>query len=259
MRKSSDATAPGAGQQQRPENQWIKSGCRVDLEGVSRSLRLGGAALAGALRVRAGLWPVKTCPHTALDTSTGPSPGPSGSPSTGASQSDRRQAAQTPMPVRLAGFRVCRHLYAHLNVSHLARYSCRGPLPRALRSRRNRYRLRAGYATLLLDTARTCVERQLALSTFVTRCSVVVEERLSETRSRQARTGASASHRQQPSRPTLAARCSVVVDGRKQCRGQTGERASGTCQLGAAGGEVRKPGPWGAVNVCLHRLGGWPW
>jgi hypothetical protein len=151
----------------------------------------------------------------ALDTSTGTSPGPSGGPSTGASQSDRREAAQTPMPARLAGFRICRHLYAHLNVAHLACCSCRGPLPRALRTRHNRYRLRAGYATLLPGTARTCVERQLALSTFAARASVEVEERLSETRSRQARTGASASHRQRPSRSTLAARCSVVVDGPK--------------------------------------------
>jgi hypothetical protein len=39
MRERSDATAPGAGQQRRQENQWIKSGSRLDLEGVSRRLR----------------------------------------------------------------------------------------------------------------------------------------------------------------------------------------------------------------------------
>lgn len=177
----------------------------------------------------------------ALGTSTGAS----GGPSTGASQSDRGEAAQRPMagrfaglrfcrhlcgyrgvarrspvrpsvrppvrsPVRppfdagpgsesrtpspFAGFGLCRHIYAHLRSSHF-------DLTRALCSRPNRYRLRAGYATLLPDTARTCVERQLALSTFAARASVVVESRIS--------------------RSTLAVRCSVGVGGthgRKQTR-----------------------------------------
>ena len=39
MRKSSDATAPGAGQQKRQGNQWIKALPWFDLEGMSRSLR----------------------------------------------------------------------------------------------------------------------------------------------------------------------------------------------------------------------------
>lgn len=39
----------------REENQWIKAGCRLDLKGMSRSLRAGRGALIGALEVRAGL------------------------------------------------------------------------------------------------------------------------------------------------------------------------------------------------------------
>lgn len=162
----------------------------------------------------------------------------------------------TRAPAPFAGFGICRHLYAHLRVSHFARCSCRGLLLHALRSRRNRYRLRAGYATLLPDTARTCVERQLALSTFAARASVVVEERLNETRSRQARTGASASHQQRRGGSTLATRCSVVVDGRKRFRRKPRVGASNARQFGALGGEDRGPGPWRAVIVCLHRLGG---
>lgn len=52
MRKSSDATAPSAGQQEREENRWIKSGSRLDLEGMRTDpIR----QLAGALGARAGL------------------------------------------------------------------------------------------------------------------------------------------------------------------------------------------------------------
>jgi hypothetical protein len=44
MRKSIDATATGAGQQEREEKQWINSGSRIDLEGMTTEpiLQLAG-------------------------------------------------------------------------------------------------------------------------------------------------------------------------------------------------------------------------
>lgn len=52
VRKNRDATAPGAGQQGREGNQWIKSGSSFDLEGMKVSpIR----QLAGALAATAGL------------------------------------------------------------------------------------------------------------------------------------------------------------------------------------------------------------
>jgi hypothetical protein len=51
----------------------------------------------------------------------------------------------------IAGIGICRHLYAHLRSVHIERVNL---LSRAPRTRRRRYRLRAGYATLLLRTAR---------------------------------------------------------------------------------------------------------
>lgn len=41
MRKSSDATAGEDGHREREENLWIKSGCRIELEGMSQSRRAG--------------------------------------------------------------------------------------------------------------------------------------------------------------------------------------------------------------------------
>jgi len=186
MRKSSDTTAPGAGQRERQENQWIKLGSRLDLEGMSRLLRAGRSALAGALMTSAGLrenrrmalslltyGPVKARPQrcasrppicqprahmssrsgcwsdTGGATALGTSPCPSGRSSGGPSPSNRSGAAQTPTPARLANLRVCRHLCGQLAVvtDSLVESSV-FDLTRALRSRRNRYRLRAGYATL---------------------------------------------------------------------------------------------------------------
>jgi hypothetical protein len=55
MRERSEATASGAGRRGCQGNRWIKSGCRVDLEGVSRPLRARRGALAGAREARGGL------------------------------------------------------------------------------------------------------------------------------------------------------------------------------------------------------------
>ena len=198
MRKSSDPMAAGAGQQEREENRWIKSGSRIDLEGMSRSLRARRGALAGALKACAGLrenrrmarspltyrpsampsrgkprasqkrksafvdqgvvrrYPdsmkpgIRSANHASL-TSPGTSAGPSGGTSAGPSQSDRGEAAQSPITARLAGLCACRHLRGHLEVSPFHRLDLPSRTPC---TRRLRYRLRAGYATLLLRTAR---------------------------------------------------------------------------------------------------------
>lgn len=123
---------------------------------------------------------IRSANHASL-TSTGYSPGtstgPSGGPSAGASQSDRGEAAQTTMPARFAGLRVCRHLCirldgsACLGVSH----SDRRDLSRLGAGESAAYRLRAGYATLLRNDARTYAERRRGGSGSAARCSVGVD------------------------------------------------------------------------------------
>jgi hypothetical protein len=149
--------------------------------------------------------------------SAGASTGPSGRASTGASQSKRREAAQMPMPARLAGLRACRHLYVHTSSMRSHRWD----VTRLRAGESAACRLRAGYATLPRNDARPCPWRPRGGSTFPARCSVGVD---GEKRcKRQAEAGASDA---------------------RQC-------------FGALGGEIRRPNPWGVVIACLHCLGGW--
>lgn len=58
MRQSSDAAAASAGQRERQGNRWIKSGSRIDLEGMTTE---PNRQLAGALEARAGLRQADGC------------------------------------------------------------------------------------------------------------------------------------------------------------------------------------------------------
>ena len=118
--------------------------------GASQKRKSGFVDRGVARRYPGSMKPGIRSANNASLTSPGTSTGPSGGASAGASQSNRGEAAQTPMPAWLAGLSACRHLCGHsVAVPGSLIWSLHFDLTHALRSRRNRYRLRAGYATLL--------------------------------------------------------------------------------------------------------------
>jgi len=130
----------------------------------------GGVAGRYPGSMQSGISSIKDASFTSHSCSGSYSPSPSGSPS----PSNWSEAGQSPITARFAGLCVCRHLCGHLAAVPDSRVrSSHVGLTRALCSRRNRYRLRAGYATLLLGTARACAERPSRGSTLAVRCSVV--------------------------------------------------------------------------------------